>query len=113
MLPHPRPSRWSVVLLAPILLGGVPGAAGAQPEDEPDFVAYPCPIEGQKNAVVLGRDDSFQSACMSLSKPREPGPWSEADAGRITGSARFCPRPVLALLDPEGTVTVRFLPLAE
>lgn len=40
---------------------------------ENGFVAYACPIEGQKGAMVLGHDGDFQAACLSLSRPG-PGP---------------------------------------
>ena len=113
MLPAPLPSLLSLLPLSLFLAAVASSPSAAQAEDESGFVARDCPIEGQKDAVVLARDGDFQAACLSLSKPRQPGPWSAADAGRVTGSARFCPRPVLALLDEEGVMTVRFLPLSE
>jgi hypothetical protein len=111
----PAPSPRSLLLLLPLalLLAGAALRPAQAAADENGFVTHGCPIEGQTGAVVLGREGDFQAACLSLSKPREPGPWSDADADRVTGSARFCPRPVLALLDQEGVMTVRFLPLAE
>lgn len=109
MLPSLLPGL--VALLLPLLLAL--GAARPAAAAEDGFVAHPCPIEGQTGAVVLGKEGGFQAACLSLSQPREPGPWTGADAERVTGSSRFCPRPVLAVLDNEGVMTVRFLPLAE
>jgi hypothetical protein len=80
---------------------------------EDGFAAYPCPIEGQENAVVLGHDGSFQAACLALSRPHDAGPWTAEDAGRVDGSSRYCPRAVLTVLDQSGAMTIRFLPAAK
>jgi hypothetical protein len=106
----PVPLAGLVFLLLPLslMLGAIRPAAA-----EDGFVAHRCPIEGQTGAVVLGQDGDFQAVCLSLSQPREPGPWAGTDVARVTGSPRFCPRPVLAVLDNEGAMTVRFLPLAQ
>jgi hypothetical protein len=80
---------------------------------EDGFAAHPCPIEGQEHAVVLGHDGAFQAACLALSRPHDAGPWAPADAGRVDGSSRYCPRAVLTVLDQSGAMTIRFLPAAK
>lgn len=101
----------ALALLLPLVLLAAASRPAAAAED--GFVAHGCPIEGQANAVVLATEGAFQAACLALSRPKEPGPWTAQEAERVTGSPRFCPRPVLAVLDKEGMMTVRFLPLAE
>jgi hypothetical protein len=96
------------LLLLTLALAGAPRPAAA----EDGFAAHPCPIEGQETAVVLGHDGSFQAACLALSRPRDPGPWTAADAARVDGSSRYCPRAVLTVLDQSGAMTIRFLPAA-
>lgn len=86
------------------------GARAADAATSDPYVAYPCPIQGQDNAVVLGSDHDLQSACLALSNPNQPGPWTLADQERVDGSSQFCPRPVLTVLDQTGAMTVRFLP---
>ena len=98
-----------LLALAALALAGTPRPAAA----EDGFAAHPCPIEGQENAVVLGHDGAFQAACLALSRPHDPGPWTPADAAHIDGSSRYCPRAVLTVLDQSGAMTIRFLPAAK
>jgi hypothetical protein len=109
----PGPGWLVAVLLLPSAgLAGVPAAAGAG--EDAGYVAYPCPIQGQDSAVVLGVDHGLQSACLALSRPSHPGPWMTDDGpADIDGSSRFCPRPVLTVLDATGAMTVRFLQAEE
>jgi hypothetical protein len=97
----------ALLLLTLALMPPRPAAA------EDGFAAHPCPIEGQENAVVLGHDGAFQAACLALSRPHDAGPWTAADAGRVDGSSRYCPRAVLTVLDQSGAMTIRFLPAAK
>ena len=114
----PVVSSLRACLLRSVLLPGllaaapVPAAAEDSPGGSDPFVSLPCPIEGQKGAVVLGRGGGFQAACLALSRPHDPGPWTAEDAARMDGSSRFCPRPVLSVLDASGAVTIRFLSAA-
>ncbi len=88
----------------------IAGAQAADAATSDPYVAYPCPIQGQDSAVVLGSDHDLQSACLALSNPNQPGPWTIADQERVDGSSQFCPRPVLTVLDQTGAMTIRFLP---
>lgn len=97
-----------LLTLALIALSLAPRPAAAQD----GFAAHPCPIEGQETAVVLGHDGSFQAACLALSQPHDAGPWTAADAARVDGSSRYCPRAILTVLDQSGAMTIRFLPAA-
>jgi hypothetical protein len=103
-----------LLAVLPALLVATPGSAAAEDvstEGDP-FVSLPCPIEGQEGAIVLGRGGGFQAACLALSRPHDPGPWTGDDTERVDGSSQFCPRPVLSVLDESGAVTIRFLPAA-
>lgn len=91
----------------------IAGAQAADAATNDPYVAYPCPIQGQDSAVVLGSEHDLQSACLALSKPNQPGPWTAADGQHVDGSSRFCPRPVLTVLDQTGAMTIRFLPAEE
>lgn len=98
-----------MLVLAGIAAASVPAAAEDAGGGGDSFVSLPCPIEGQEGAVVLGRDGGFQAACLALSRPPDPGPWTGEDTEGVDGSSQFCPRPVLSVLDEGGAVTIRFL----